>query len=342
MKLGIDFGSTSLKIYAQERGIVLSELSAVVCDRYTMQPVSMGNSSRTMLEKLPASMQCIYPIRDGIVYDYEIAKRMLKKYLDKVCAGRLFKPTVLMCVPSNVSELDKKTLFDLITDAGAGRACFIEQALAAAVGSGISLTEPRGTFICDIGGDTTDCAVVTMGNIAVSRSVRIGGNNLTKLISDYIFREHGIEVGGDTADKIKKTVGTAIYRNEEIGIISGGKNCDTGLPVLFEITSTEVYWILKSYIEEILGCIRRVLEITPPELISDIAETGIMLSGGSANLYGIDRFIEWNTGLRTVKAEKPEDSAVLGLGRLLKNRKSLETNGYVYISPDDDSEDDYE
>lgn len=342
MKLGIDFGSTSLKIFAQERGIVLSEYSAVVCDKYTSKPIAMGNNSKTMLEKLPASMRCVYPIRHGIVYDYDMAKRMLRKYLNKVCAGRLLKPTVLMCVPSNVSELDKKTLFDLITDAGAGKACFIEEALAAAVGSGVSLTEPRGTFICDIGSDTTDCAVVTMGNIAVSRSVRIGGNNLTNLISEYIYREHNIEVGSDTADQIKKTVGTAIYRNEEIGMIAGGKRCDTGLPVLFEITSTEVYWILKSYVEEILNCIRRVFEITPPELISDIAETGIILSGGSANLYGIDRFIEWNTGLRTVKAENPEDCAVLGLGRLLKNRKSLETNGYVYISPEDDGDDDYE
>ncbi len=134
-------------------------------------------------------------------------------------------------------------------------------------------------------------------------------------------------------------MGTAVYRNEEIGVIAGGKNCDTGMPVLFEITSTEIYWILKSYMEDILGCIRSVLEITPPELISDIADTGIILSGGSANLFGIDRFIEWNTGIRTVKADRPGQCAALGLGRLLQNRKSLENNGYVYISPEDEAED---
>ncbi|MBQ6023283.1 MAG: rod shape-determining protein [Clostridia bacterium] len=339
MKLGLDFGSTTLTVYAQGRGIVLSELSAVICDKYSMRPIAMGNAAKSMLEKLPASMVCIYPIRGGIINNYPIAKIMLKRYLDKVCAGRLLKPTVLMGVPSNVSELEKKTLLDLVTEAGAGRACFIEEALAAAVGSGVSLTEPRGTFICDIGGETTDCAVVTMGNIAVSKSVRVGGNQLSNRISEYIFREHNIEVGGDTADKIKKTVGTAVYRNEEIGVIAGGKNCDTGMPVLFEITSTEIYWILKSYMEDILGCIRSVLEITPPELISDIADTGIILSGGSANLFGIDRFIEWNTGIRTVKADRPGQCAALGLGRLLQNRKSLENNGYVYISPEDEAED---
>ncbi len=339
LKLGLDLGSTSITIYSENRGIVLSELSAVICDKYTMKPIAIGNSAKSMTEKLPDSMVCIYPIRGGIVYNYEVGSQLLRYYLNKACAGRLLKPSVLMGVSSNVTELHKKTLFDLLTGAGAGSVCFIEEALAAAVGSGISLTEPRGTFICDIGGETTDCAVVTMGNIAVSRSVRVGGNQLNKQIADYILREHNIEIGAYTADHIKRTVGTAIYRNDEIAVIAGGKNCDTGLPVLFEITSTELYWVLKSYNDQILGCIRSVLEATSPELVSDVAETGIILSGGSANLYGLDRFIEWNTGIRTVKADNPENCAARGLGRLLKNKRSLEINGYVYISPDDEYDD---
>lgn len=339
MKLGLDFGSNNLKIYAQGRGIVLSELSVVVCDRYTKKPIAMGNAAKEMLNKLPSSMTSVYPIKDGIVNDYITAKNMLKSYFDSVCAGRLFKPTVLMCVPSSVSELQKKTLFDLVTDAGAGKACFFNESLASAIGAGVSLTEPKGTFICDIGADTTDCAVITMGNIAVSKSVRVGGNHLTRVISEYIFREHNIEVGADTADSIKRTVGTAIYRNEEVAVISSGKNRDTGFPVLFEITSSEVYWVLKSYMDEILGCIKSVLEITPPELIADIDDTGITLSGGSSNLYGIDRFIEWSTGIITKRAENPEDCAVLGLGRLMKNKKALADTAFFYISPDDDYDD---
>lgn len=339
MKLGLDFGSNNLKIYAHGKGIVLSELSVVVCDKYTLKPIAMGNAAKEMLSKLPASMISVYPIKGGIINDYNMAKRMLKKYFDLVCAGRLFKPTVLMCVPSSVSELQKKTLLDLVTDAGAGKACFFEEALASAIGSGVSLTEPKGTFICDIGADTTDCAVVTMGNIAVSKSVRVGGNHLTRAVSEYIFRELGIEVGGDTADNIKRTVGTAIFRNEEVAVISSGKNRDSGLPVLFEITSSEVYWVMKSYIDDILGCIKSVLEITPPELIADIDDTGITLSGGSANLYGIDRFIEWSTGIVTKRAENPGDCAVLGLGRLMKNKKALEDTAFFYVSPDDDYDD---
>ena len=338
MKLGIDFGSTNLTVFAEGRGIVLRELSAIVCDRYTMRPIAMGNAAKSLVQKLPDSMVSVNPIRAGVVQDYGMALLMLSRYLNRVCAGRLFRPSVLMCVPSSVSSVERKTLFDLVTEAGAGKACFIEESLAAAIGAGVSLTEPKGTFSCDIGGETTDCAVVTMGNIAVSGSVRVGGKHLTRVIADYIYREHGIEVGDQTADEIKKAVGTAIYRNEEVAVIAAGKSVDTGFPVHFELTSTELYWVLKSYMEDILGCVKSVLEVTPPELISDIADTGVILSGGSANLYGIDRFIEWNTSLHTVRAAAPEDCAVLGLGRLLKNRKSLETNGYVYISPEDDEE----
>ena len=149
---------------------------------------------------------------------------------------------------------------------------------------------------------------------------------------------HNVEIGNETADTIKKTVGSAVYRTEEIAIIFGGKNCDTGLPVLFEITSTEIYWILKTYMEDILNCIKGLFEITPPELVSDIAETGILLSGGTANLYGLDRFLEYYTGLRTVRAKNPENCAILGLGKLLKNMPYLRKNGYLFISADDEED----
>ena len=182
--------------------------------------------------------------------------------------------------------------------------------------------------------------MVTMGNIAVSRSVKIGGNDLTKTITEYIRHAHNVEIGAETAETVKKTVGSAIFRAEEIAIVFGGKNCDTGLPVLFEITSTEIYWILKSHIEEILNCVVGVFQVTPPELVSDIADNGIILSGGTANLFGLDRFIEWNTGIRTVRAQSPENCAVYGMGRLLKNMKYLERNGYVFLSSDEDEEDD--
>lgn len=334
-KLGIDFGSTNLTIYAEGKGVVISEPSVVICDTYSREVIAMGEKAKIMKGKLPSSMTAITPMKDGIVYDYEMALMMLRKYLNEACAGRILKPSVLMCVPGNVSDIEKKALLDLITEAGAGKACFIDEALAAAVGAGVSLTQPKGTLVCDIGGGTSECAVVTMGNIAVSGSVRVGGNDLTKTIVDYIFHEHNIEVGKETADHIKRTVGTAVYRNEEVSVISGGKSLETGFPVLFEITSTEIYWVMKSHMDEILKCIKNVLQQTPPELVADLEETGIILSGGTANLYGLDRFIEWNTGIATKKAANPEQCAVLGLGRLQKNRKSLEENGYVFVTADD-------
>lgn len=338
-KLGIDFGSTNLTIFTEGKGIVISEPSVVICDAYSRKVIAMGEEAEKMKGKLPSSMLAITPMKDGVVCDYDMALMMLKKYLNEACTGRILKPSVLMCVPGNVSDIEKKALLDLITEAGAGKACFIDEALAAAVGAGVSLTQPKGTLVCDIGGGTTECAVVTMGNIAVSGSVRVGGNDLTKTIADYILHEHNIEVGKETADYIKRTVGTAVYRNEEVAVVAGGKNLETGFPVLFEITSTEIYWVMKSYVDEILKCIKNVLQITPPELVADLADTGIILSGGTANLYGLDRFIEWNTGIATKKAESPDQCAVLGLGRLQKNRKSLEENGYVFITADDDLDD---
>ncbi|MBQ7688028.1 MAG: rod shape-determining protein [Clostridia bacterium] len=338
LKLAIDFGSNNFTAFTEGRGITLQEPSLMICDRYTGLPIAVGGAAQKMSGKLPASLVEVTPIKDGIVYDFPAACRMLRVYLNKLCAGRLLKPDVLMSVPGNVTPLERKTLVDAITRAGAGRACFVEEPLAAAIGAGVSLNEPKGSFICDIGGGTTACAVVTMGNIAVSGSVKIGGNDLTKTVMEYIRREHNVEIGQQTAESIKKNVGSAIFRTEEVAIIFGGKNCDTGLPVLFEITSTEIYWILKTYVEDILTCIKSVFEKTPPELVSDIAEKGIILTGGTANLFGLDRFVEWNTGVRTVKALSPENCAVYGLGRLLKEIGYLEKNGYVFLSSQDDEE----
>lgn len=340
IKIGIDFGSTNLTVVAEGKGVILCEPSVMICDKYTGKTVAMGNAAKKMAGKLPASMTEVYPIKDGIIYDFDAAVRMLRNYIDRICAGKLLKPNVLMCVPSSVSELDKKTVFDAVTTSGAGRACFVDQSLAAAIGAGISLTEPKGAFICDVGAGTSDSAVVTMGNIAVTSSVRVGGNDLTKNIANYILREHNIEVGYETADNIKCTVGSAIFRNEEIAVVACGKNLDTGYSVLFEITSTEVYWVLKPYVEEILNCIKSVLEITPPELVSDIFDSGITLTGGTSNLFGLDRYIEWNTGLRTRRAKLPEQCAALGLGRLLGNMKYLENNGYVFAGAEDSADDD--
>lgn len=334
--LAVDFGSSNLTVFAEGKNIVISEPSVIVCDAFSGKPIAMGSEAAEMSGKLPLSMKVIHPIKDGIISDFDMACYMLRTYMDKICYGKIFRPSVLMCVPSTVTSLEKKTIFDCMIAAGAGRACFVDQALAAAIGAGVSLSEPKGTFICDIGGGTTDSAVVTMGNIAVSRSLKLGGNDFSRSIKDYVFHEFGISIGDNEAEEIKITIGSAVLRNEEISLISCGKSSVSSVPQYFEINSTAVYWTLKSHIESIENCIRSVLEITPPELSADISDNGIILTGGSSRLYGLDKYIERSTGLKTVRAYMPENCSATGMGRILKNMAYLEKNGYVFSSAEDE------
>lgn len=338
LKIGIDFGSSSLTVFVDGRGIVMCEPSVMVCDKYSGKPVAVGTAAKKMCDKLPGSMKAVYPIKDGVIIDREQASVMIRSYINKICTGKLFKPNVLMCVPSTVTPLQKKTVFDVIMSCGAGRACFVDEALAAAIGAGVSLTEPKGVLVCDIGAGVTDCCVVTMGNIAVSESLNIGGNDLTKVIIDHIAKTYRIEIGMPTAEEIKTTVGGVVPRNVEIAVIVCGKNTETGLPQEIEITSTEIYEVLKAGINEILSCIMRVLENTPPELCGDIADTGIILTGGSSVLYGLQRFIAYKTGLETVVADSPDESAARGIGVLLKDMKYLDANGYIFKSVSEEND----
>ena len=335
LKLAIDFGSANLTILAENKGVVLNEPSIMICDAFSGEPIAMGREALSMKGRLPGSMKEVIPIKDGGVFDYGAACRMLGEYVGRICAGRLFRPGVMMAVPDTVNEIEKKTLIDVLFHAGAGGACLIPQSLACAVGAGIRLRDPEGVLICDIGGGITDCAVISMGNVAAKNAVRIGGNDLSKAIREYISHEYGLLIGESTAEEIKLQAGSAIYRTEEIGVIVTGKDVRSGLPTIFEISSTEVYWIVKSQVEEILNCIRRVLESVSVELLSDVMQRGIVLSGGSSNLFGLDRYIERNTGVPTRRAEKPECCAIKGLGVLIGEDRFLKRRGYKYLSSEE-------
>lgn len=332
LRIGIDFGSSSFTVFVDGKGVVLHEPSVMICDKYSGKTLAFGNAAKAMSEKLPDSMTALYPIKDGIVTDRRLALIMLRRCINSICFGKLFKPNVLMCVPSTATQLQKKTVFDVVMSSGAGKACFVDEALAAAIGAGVSLTEPKGTMVCDIGGGVTDCCVVTMGNMAVSESVNTGGNDLTKAIIEYVAKKHRIAIGIPTAESIKITIGSAVMRRDEIAVICCGKRISDGIPAEFEITTGEVYEALKPHIKNILSCITRVLEATPPELCGDIAENGIILSGGSARLFGLDEYIEEKTRVRTTIAESPEECAARGIGVLLKDMKYLDANGYIFKS----------
>ena len=329
-KMGIDFGSANVTVFVEGRGIVYSEPSVMICDASSGRILAMGHEADRMAGKLPSSMKAIYPIRDGVVNDFEAARMMLKRYMETVGEGRLFRPNVLLCVPSTVTDIAKKSLLNVVMAAGAGRACFVSEALAAAIGAGISLTEPKGVCVCDIGGAVTDCAVVTMGNIAVSKSVNVGGGVLTQAIIDYTLRQHQLELGEPEAEAVKRSVGGAVPREAEIAIAACGKSVDSGLPAFAELTSTEIYQVLKPYLDRILNCLRDVLEETAPELCGDMLDSGVILTGGTSNLYGMEEFITRETGVRAVRADEAEQCAAVGVGRLLKDMKYLARNGYVF------------
>lgn len=337
-KIGIDFGSSSFTVFVDGKGIIMRQPSVVVCDSFSGKLLAVGNTAKAMCEKLPGSMRAVYPIKDGVVTDRKYALIMLRKCINSVCFGKLFKPNVLMCVPSTVTPLQKKTVFDIVTSSGAGKACFVDEALAAAIGAGVSLTEAKGTMVCDIGGGVTDCCVVTMGNIALAQSVQTGGNDFTKAIIEYVAKEYKTQIGIPTAEEIKLTVGSAVRRREKIAVIYCGKRIPDGVPVQFEITSEEVYEVLKPQLEKIIACILSVLEKTPPELCGDIAENGIVLSGGSAKLFGLVEYIERYTKVATHIAEDPEECAVRGVGILLKDMKYLDRNGYIFKSVSESGE----
>lgn len=338
LRIGIDFGSSSYSVFVDGRGIVVREPSVMIIDRFSEKPLAIGTAAKKMCDKLPDSMRAVYPIKDGIVTDREQACIMLRNCINKVCFGKLFKPNILMCVPTTVTPLQKKTVFDVVMASGAGKACFVDEPLASAIGAGVSLTEPKGVMVCDVGAGVTDCCVVTMGNIAVSESLRIGGNDLTKAIIEYAAKKWKTEIGTPTAEDIKIAVGCAIKRKDEVAVIACGKSLDSGLPTEFEITSSEVYEVLKPGIDEILSCVIRVLEVTPPELSGDITDTGIILTGGSASLFGLDKLIEQSTGIHTVVADSPDECAVSGIGILLKDMKYLDRNGYIFKSASEENE----
>ena len=330
IKMGIDFGSANLTVFVEGKGIVFCEPSVMVCDASSGKCLAMGSAAKNMAGKLPPSMYAISPIREGRIHDFDSARLMLSRYIERICGSKLFRPNILMCVPSTLTEIERQALFDVVMASGAGSACFVSEALAAAVGAGISLTEPKGACICDIGGDVTDCAVVTMGNIAVSNTVRTGGAGLTQAIVDHVLRNRNIAIGTDEAERIKHTAGCAVPRETEVAVSVCGKHCDSGLPVYFEITSDEVYEILKPHLENILNGIREIMEETAPELCADLLDSGIVVTGGTAKMYGVGPMIEAATGIKAVIADTPEHSAAVGIGKLLKNLNYLERNGYVF------------
>ncbi len=334
-KIGFDLGTTRVLAFVEGKGVTVDEPSVIAYDTFTEKIKAIGEDAYKMLGRSPDSLTVVEPIRNGTVFDYDAVQNMLCYYIQKICGNQIFKPNVIVCVPSEVSELDKRTVLDLATSSGAARACVIEEPLAAAVGAGIDSADYHGTMIVDIGGGTTDIAVVAGGLVAVSASLKIAGNAFDDAICRYIKSQKDTIIGNITAENAKKQVGAVKPLDAELAVRAVGKDYYTQLPKTIEITSTDVFNALKELVDDIVENIRIVLRNTSPELNADIAVNGIVVTGGGALLKGIDEYISSKLGIRTRCAENPQRCVINGLGYFLKNMKALEENGYVFKSYQD-------
>lgn len=333
--IGIDLGTTSIVAYHEGKGIVMSEPCAAAYEKESGKLIAVGKRAWDMLGKNPESIRVVRPMEHGVVSDFTATKHIIRYFLSKICKNMVFKPNVVVCVPSMATSLEKRTILDLVTAAGAAKACLIEEPLAAALGAGIKNNRPVGAMVVDIGGGTTDIAVITMGCISVSRSIKVAGNNFDEAIARQIRRERDVIIGEKTAELLKKQIGCSYLREVELGMTVKGKHFITNLPVSIEVSSTEVYLAMRPHLEAIAEAVRSVLELTPPELSADICESGIHLTGGGALLRGIDKMIENKTGIKTVIAEDPLNCVAIGTGEALSHIDILSQNGYVFKARDE-------
>lgn len=315
--LGIDLGTASILVYVKGKGVVLNEPSVVAIDQNTNKFLAVGEEAKKMLGRTPGNIIAIRPMRDGVISNYQITERMLKYFFTKAMGRSIFKPRVIVCVPSGITEVEKRAVLEASNHAGARKTFLIEEPIAAAIGAGIDITEPTGNMIVDIGGGTTDVAVISLGGIVLSRSVKVAGDECNEAIVRYIRKKHNMMIGERSAEEIKIKVGTAYPREKDISIEVRGRNLLTGLPRNIRIYSSEMLEALEEPVSHIIETVHYVLERTPPELAADIGDSGIVMTGGGALLHGLDKLIMERTGIKARIVDDPISSVAIGTGKAL-------------------------
>lgn len=317
--IGIDLGTASILVYIRGKGVVLKEPSVVAFDRDTNKIKAIGEDARLMLGRTPGNIVAVRPLRQGVISDYTVTEKMMKYFIQKALGKRTFrKPRIAVCVPSGVTEVEKKAVEDATWQAGARSVDIIEEPIAAAIGAGIDIAKPCGNMIVDIGGGTTDIAVISLGGAVVSTSIKIAGDDFDEAIVRFMRKKHNLLIGERTAEEIKIKIGCAFPRQEVITMDVRGRNLVTGLPKTITVTSEETEEALREATSQIVEAVHSVLEKTPPELSSDIAERGIVLTGGGALLQGLEELIESKTGINTMTAEDPMTAVAIGTGRYIE------------------------
>lgn len=318
--IGIDLGTASILVYIKGKGVVLKEPSVVAFDKDTNKIRAIGEEARLMLGRTPGNIVAVRPLRHGVISDYTVTEKMLRYFIQKAVGRRtLKKPRVSVCVPSGITEVEKKAVFDATINAGAREVAIIEEPIAAAIGAGIDIVKPYGNMIVDIGGGTSDIAVISLGGTVVSTSIKIAGDDFDEAIMKYMRKRHNLLVGERTAEEIKIKIGSAYPRSEVVTMDVKGRNLVTGLPKTVTVTSEETEEALREATSQIVEAVHSVLEKTPPELAADVATRGIVLTGGGSLLQGLEELIETKTGINTMTADDPMTAVAKGTGMYIES-----------------------
>lgn len=330
--IGIDLGTATVLVYVHGKGIVLREPSVVAINRENGQIFAVGEEARRMLGRTPGSIVALRPLRDGVIADYDSTEKMLRYFIEKACGRRgLLRPRVMVCIPTGVTSVEERAVRQAALQAGARQAYVIEEPLAAALGAGLDISEPSGSMVVDIGGGTTDIAVLSLGGIVCSTSIRVAGDKFDEAIVRYIRREHNLMIGERSAEELKIRIGTAhpASKGEERAMDVRGRDLVTGLPKTVKITAEEIYTAIQEPLQQIIGAVKEVLEKTPPELAADLVNKGIVMTGGGSLLHGMDMLISEETGLPVHVAEDPVSCVALGTGKALTMLDVLGRDGSV-------------
>ena len=313
--IAIDLGTASVLVYVKGKGIVLQEPSVVAMDTNTGKVLEVGEEAQRMLGRTPAHIVAIRPLKDGVISDYDTT--------GGVGLFKFFKPQIIVCIPSGVTEVEKRAVIDATMEAGARDVFLIEEPIAAAIGAGIDISQPSGNMIVDIGGGTTDVAVISLGGIVESTSIKMAGDKFDEAIIKFMRKQHNLLIGERTAEEIKMTVGSAFTRGKEIYMEVRGRNQLSGLPETVKVSSKESFDALRDSVIQIADAVHSVLERTPPELSADISDKGILMTGGGSLLWGLDKLIEARTGIKVDIAEDAISCVAKGTGEALKSLKQL-------------------
>ena len=332
MDVGIDLGTATVIVYIGGQGVVLSEPSVIAVNLKTDSVISVGQEAYDMVGKTPSHIQAIRPLSKGVVCDYKMTEEMVKFFIKKVCRDSLVKPRIALCVPSGITNVESNAVIDVAIASGARKVYLIEEPVAAAIGANIDIEKPNGTMIVDIGGGTTDIAVLSLNGIVNKKSIKVAGDAINDSIIKYIRSSHGVLIGERMADQIKRTVASVCWEDgEDISAPVKGRNLTTGLPCSLEISRSMLYDCVMKEVDQIVTAVKEVIEKTPPELVGDIYTNGITLTGGGSLLHGMDRLLEKQTKIHTALAEDPVNCVAIGTGKSFQYLDKL-VDGFVIPS----------